>query len=85
MKFIILFCVVFAAVYFIAYFIAGKRILGRGFSIFINAIVVLVSPWFFLSHFDVGVGNDCCSDSAVFSPDHRLSMYFWVIFVVHSI
>tara|TARA_B110000046_G_C12981533_1_gene393558 strand:+ start:440 stop:616 length:177 start_codon:yes stop_codon:yes gene_type:complete len=37
--FIILFCAVFAAVYFIAYFIAGKRILGRGFSIFINAIV----------------------------------------------
>jgi hypothetical protein len=79
--FVILFSAALAAVYFVSYMVAGRRILGRGFSIFINSMVVLVSPWFFLLLFDVGVGNDCCGDSAVFSPDHKLSLYFWIVLI----
>ncbi|MDJ1480053.1 hypothetical protein QNI16_06115 [Cytophagaceae bacterium YF14B1] len=29
--------------------------------------------------FDILLGNDCCGDSATFSPEHRLSIYFLII------
>ena len=38
-------------------------------------LCVLGLPIFFLSAFDFDQKNDCCSDSAFFSPDHRLSVY----------
>ncbi len=36
---------------------------------------ILIFPLYFLISFDLGKVNDCCGDSAVFSPDHRLVIY----------
>ncbi len=36
---------------------------------------IVVIPVFFLISFDFGKSNDCCGDSAVFSPGHRLIIY----------
>lgn len=40
--------------------------------------VVLV-PAFFILNFDVGQINDCCTDSALFSPEHRIGIYILLI------
>ncbi|HPH33508.1 MAG TPA: hypothetical protein PLU11_12205 [Chitinophagaceae bacterium] len=41
--------------------------------------VVILLPLLFLSLFDIGEKNDCCSDSAFFSPAHRLSVYVLIL------
>ncbi len=40
---------------------------------------VVVLPLIFISFFDYGTKNDCCSDSAFFSPAHRLSIYILIL------
>lgn len=39
---------------------------------------VLLGPLIFLINYDFTKTNDCCSDSAVFSPDHRLGIYILI-------
>lgn len=34
---------------------------------------------FYLFALDIHLENDCCGDSATFSPAHRLSIYVWII------
>jgi hypothetical protein len=36
---------------------------------------ILLAPGFFLHSFDIGKGNDCCSDSAVFAPFNKTGIY----------
>ena len=67
-----------AGIDFIGYCVADKRIMGKILTGFVSLIVVVVSPWIFLSFFDIGLDNDCCNDSAVFSPEHSISMYCWI-------
>jgi hypothetical protein len=50
---------------------AGSAFFYRCFEL----IAVLGTPLFFLLAFDLGQANDCCSDSAFFSPSHRLTIY----------
>lgn len=38
-------------------------------------IAIVGTPIFFLSLFDYGMPNECCTDSAFFSPAHRLTIY----------
>ncbi len=38
-------------------------------------MAVCFSPLIYLLEMDLGEANDCCSDSAVFSPPHRASIY----------
>jgi hypothetical protein len=40
---------------------------------------VVIVPLYFLSFSDFGVANDCCSDSALFSPGHRIGIYCLII------
>jgi hypothetical protein len=40
---------------------------------------VIILPLIFISIFDHGVKNDCCTDSAFFSPAHRLTIYIFII------
>jgi len=64
---------------FIGYLINQKIICSRYLWLFIQFFTVIVLPIFFLSLFDYTLNNDCCSDSAVFSPEHRLSIYVLII------
>lgn len=50
---------------------AGSPIFFRCFEL----IAVIIAPFFFLFAFDFGQPNDCCTDSAFFSPSHRLTIY----------
>lgn len=43
---------------------------------------IIIAPLLFLSEFDFHEINDCCSDSAVFSPSHRLSIYSLILLSV---
>lgn len=44
-------------------------------------IGIIIAPALFLSLFD-GRTNDCCSDTAFFSPDHRLTIYMIILLSV---
>ncbi|NOQ71865.1 MAG: hypothetical protein GQ574_07685 [Crocinitomix sp.] len=67
-----------AGIDFIVYCVAERRIMGKIITGFVSLVVVIGSPWIFLSMFDIGLDNDCCNDSAVFSPEHSFTMYFWI-------
>jgi hypothetical protein len=36
----------------------------------------------FLLEFDMGQKNDCCTDSAIFSPQHRISVYIVILLCI---
>lgn len=46
---------------------------------FLEIISVVLIPFVFLATMDFDVPNQCCDDSAVFSPAHRLSVYVLII------
>lgn len=53
---------------------SGKKFL------FLDIITMVIGPIVYLAAFDISNINDCCGDSAIFSPDHRLSIYFIIPF-----
>jgi hypothetical protein len=55
-------------------FLFGKG-LPRWIFRIVEAFSMLVLPLLFLSMFDQGLKNDCCNESAVFSPEHRNLIY----------
>jgi len=63
---------------FFRYFLFQKRILKHELLRLYEIISVLFIPLFYLIFSDVGLDNDCCSDSAFFSPAHRSTVYFWI-------
>ncbi len=70
---------ILAGIDFLGFLIKKKRIFGKFYTKVIEVAVVIGSPWFFLYIFDIGLDNDCCNDSAVFSPEHSSTIYFWII------
>ena len=64
---------------FIFYLIKGKRLLNNALIRILEVISILGLPGLYLAMLDVDQINDCCSDSAVFSPDHRFSVYVLII------
>jgi len=69
---------ILAALDFIYYFIKHKRYF-KSFAYVNEFVLVLLYPWLYLLIQDIGTENDCCATSAVFSPEHRLSAYFFII------
>ncbi|QWX84650.1 hypothetical protein H0I23_03110 [Cellulophaga sp. HaHaR_3_176] len=59
---------------FIAFLFRKKRLYNRGINIILDIVLVLGLPLFYLIAADFGT-NDCCSDSATFSPEHKLTIY----------
>jgi hypothetical protein len=60
-------------------FVITGEMMRNKFWRFIQWWTVVVMPGIYLWVMDAGQANDCCSDSAVFSPDHRMSVYFLII------
>lgn len=59
---------------FCAYFVAGKRLINKELFKLVEITAMICYPLFFFVVIDEKY-NDCCTDSAVFSPDHKLTIY----------
>ena len=58
------------------------------FTIFTKVLEMLVIvglPLMYIGAFDWGLDNDCCSDSATFSPQHRLTVYVLIALYTASL
>ena len=71
---------IFVLVNFIGYLTKGRVITNRKLWTVIQIWTVVILPALFLSFMDLPNKNDCCSDSAVFSPGHRIGIYTLIIF-----
>lgn len=63
---------------FIKYLIKGKRLFNSVLTKILEAVVIIGLPVLYIAIFDFQIPNDCCSESATFSPDHRLTIYFLI-------
>ncbi|WP_103072620.1 DUF6688 domain-containing protein [Aquimarina sediminis] len=63
---------------FIKFIGTGKRLPYKGLIRVIDIIVIIGLPFLYLSLIDTNT-NDCCTDSATFSPDHKLTVYSLII------
>jgi len=68
--------IVFNFFYFI---IKGRIKTKRLLFLVIELWTVIILPTIFLATFDIGLDNDCCNDTAVFSPDHSIGIYIVII------
>jgi hypothetical protein len=70
---------IFAPINFISYLLRGKAITSGKLWAAIQILTIVVIPALFLSFMDLPIKNECCKDSAVFSPEHRIGIYLLII------
>lgn len=70
---------VFVLVNFIGYLTKGHIVTNRKLWRIIQIWTVAILPALFLSLMDLPNKNDCCSDSAIFSPGNRIGIYTLII------
>lgn len=63
---------------FIWYLIKKRRLLGTLFIRILEILSMIGIPLLYVSVMDFELENDCCGDSATFSPNHRMSIYFLI-------
>lgn len=68
---------------FIVYLFKGRRLLSKGeldlgFVRVLDIVFIVIYPLVYFFLID-GSKNDCCQESATFSPDHRLTIYFLIL------
>ena len=63
---------------FIAFLIKGKRLYDISIIQILEFVGMILLPLLFLFLLDAKT-NDCCGDSAVFSPNHKLTIYTLII------
>lgn len=68
-----------AVIDFLSYISSGKRKMGFKTLLATEIISFAGGPLLFLMVADFGMPNDCCSDSAFFSPTHRVTIYTLII------
>jgi len=64
---------------FIIHAFTGNRLRPWLLLRFFEVVYIVLYPFYFLYLFDLFHKNDCCGESAVFSPNHRLTIYVWVV------
>lgn len=72
----------FAVIDFLHFLIYRERSIGNTTLRWVEILCVAVAPLIYLSEFDIGTINECCGDSAVFAPSHRLSIYLLIILCI---
>ncbi|MCB0516916.1 MAG: DUF6688 family protein [Chitinophagales bacterium] len=77
---VILFAIVLTE--FIIYCFTGKIRALKKFFPLIQIWYVVFLPITFLLYMDLPNVNDCCVDTAVFSPNHRLGIYLLILFFI---
>ena len=70
---------IFILVNFIAYLTKGRVLTRNKLWTAIQIWTVVILPALFLSFMDLSNKNDCCTDSAIFSPEHRIGIYILII------
>ena len=68
---------------FVAYLIKGKRVYHIYFNRILEIISIIIFPCLYLFGYDEHT-NDCCTQSATFSPEHILTIYTLIILCVIS-
>jgi len=64
---------------FLRFVYVGKRFFGNS-SWRIDLSIMLILYFFFIIHFGLFTDLNCCIfPGAVYSPDHRLTLHFWII------
>jgi len=71
----------FLIIEFINFLFYGKRIYNLIFTRILEFAGMIVLPLAYLVILDEDI-NDCCSDSATFSPEHRLTIFVFLILSV---
>lgn len=69
------------AIDFLFFIFANRTVYSSKFFKILELFVMVLYPAIYLGFIDEAV-NDCCSESATFSPPHRLTLYVWVSLVV---
>jgi hypothetical protein len=69
---------IFIVINFLKYLIDGTVFKLNKIWAIVQIWTVVIVPICFLLLMDVPNNNDCCSDSAVFSPDHRFLIYILI-------
>jgi len=82
--YLILFCspTILVIIDFIKYLIKGSRLSDPITSKILDAIFIFILPLLYLI-VDEKV-NDCCGETATFSPNHRLTIYVFILLSVFS-
>jgi len=71
---------ILALIDFLTYLFYRERSMGKTILRWVEILSVAVGPLIFLLTADVDQSNDCCSDSAVFAPPHRVTIYVLILF-----
>ena len=79
MLWLIIIIIIFVVYNFIAYLYKGRITTYRKLWIAAQLCIVIILPTWFLLTFDLPHENDCCSDSAIFSPEHRIGIYTLIV------
>lgn len=67
---------------FLVFLTEKRNILSGGLLTLIESLTLIVYPLIYLWTSDFDMGNDCCSQSAFFSPTHRLTLYIIITICV---
>ena len=62
---------------FLFYLFANKRLYSKTVCKILDTLIIVGLPFLYLLALDENA-NDCCSESATFSPDHKLTIYVLV-------
>ncbi|MBT34056.1 MAG: hypothetical protein CMO01_30705 [Thalassobius sp.] len=74
----------FITLEFLWYIFTKKHLLHIALFRIAELAAVVALPVLYLAVSDTGEMLDCCSDDVVFSPDHRLTIYCWILLGVSS-
>lgn len=78
---VFIFIALVIAIDFLAYLFTGRRIVRKGLFCIAEVFAMVIMPFMYVAFFDETT-NNCCGDSAVFSPDHRVAIYTLIIICV---
>lgn len=68
----------------IYFFVTAKNLMSKWVKVVVTFCSVFLFPLLYLRVSDIDLLNDCCNDSATFSPDHRLGIYILILLVISA-
>ena len=72
---------IFISIDFLKYLLTGKRFATDTFNQFFDVIIILLLVLIYFGLVDANV-NDCCGDTATFSPEHKMTIIFHVSIIL---
>lgn len=75
----------FVLINFISYLSSGDLVTRRSIWTIVQVFTAVISPITFLITMDLSYANECCGETATFSPEHRDSIYPLIIACIAAI